>query len=222
MHRILLITDNEPGFKKIKSGLTAKGYKVLCLSFGDVLSPEHPLEKLDILLIEILESSNFPFIRRLKKDGQFKGVPSIALTKEEFLQGIELSLNIDDFICSPYSVEEIEFRIRLILWRLNRVDVVDILRFGDLTIDFAKYEVKFKGDIVDLAYKEYELLKFLATHPDKVLTREMLLDKVWGYNYYGGTRTVDVHIRHLRSKIEDEKHRYIETVRNVGYRFKEK
>ena len=88
-----------------------------------------------------------------------------------------------------------------------------------ISIDFERYEVHVHGEPIDLTYKEFELLKFLAMHPGKVFTREALLDKVWGYDYYGGTRTVDVHIRRLRSKIETGGAAYIDTVRNVGYKF---
>jgi two-component system alkaline phosphatase synthesis response regulator PhoP len=95
-----------------------------------------------------------------------------------------------------------------------------VLRCGDLTIDLANYMVFVAGRQVNLTYKEYELLRFLAANADTVFTRETLLNKVWGYDFYGGARTVDVHVRRLRSKIEDRHHSFIETVRNVGYRFR--
>ena len=89
----------------------------------------------------------------------------------------------------------------------------------DLVLDLGNYKVFVAGQLVTLTYKEYELLRFLAQNKDKVFTREALLNRVWGYDYYGGARTVDVHIRRLRSKLEDNEHTFIETVRNVGYRF---
>ncbi|MBI4340972.1 MAG: winged helix-turn-helix transcriptional regulator [Candidatus Omnitrophica bacterium] len=107
------------------------------------------------------------------------------------------------------------------MWKLHKVELKNGFAHGALVIDFERYEVHVKGEPVDLTYKEFELLKFLATHPGKVFTREALLDKVWGYDYYGGTRTVDVHIRRLRSKIESRGATYIDTVRNVGYKFLE-
>jgi len=106
------------------------------------------------------------------------------------------------------------------LRRSGRLDSKDTIRWGDLVIDLANYEVWVGGHRTNLTFKEYALLRFLATHRGRVFTREALLSRVWGYNYFGGTRTVDVHIRRLRSKIEDASHSFIETVRGVGYRFK--
>jgi two-component system alkaline phosphatase synthesis response regulator PhoP len=94
-----------------------------------------------------------------------------------------------------------------------------LIKCGDLVIDIAKYEVSIGGKLLALTFKEYELLKFLAKNRGRVFTRETLLNEVWGYDYYGGDRTVDVHIRRLRSKIEDSTHTFIETVRNIGYKF---
>ena len=96
----------------------------------------------------------------------------------------------------------------------------ELIRRDDLVIDLARIEVSVAGRPIVLAFREYELLKFLASNPGRVFTRDVLLDRVWGYDYFGGDRTVDVHIRRLRSKIEDSGHVFIETVRNIGYRFK--
>ena len=97
-----------------------------------------------------------------------------------------------------------------------------MIRVGDLAIDLSRYEVTQGGRRMELTFKEYELLKFFATNPGKVFSREHLLNAVWGYDYYGGTRTVDVHIRRLRSKIENGPVLFIDTVRNVGYRFRDR
>jgi two-component system alkaline phosphatase synthesis response regulator PhoP len=110
-------------------------------------------------------------------------------------------------------------RVRRAIWRKSGVESDNTLRLGELLVDLSNYKVFVSGRAVDLTYKEYELLRFLATNRDKVFTREALLNRVWGYDFYGGARTVDVHIRRLRSKIEDGHHAFIETVRNVGYRF---
>jgi DNA-binding response OmpR family regulator len=140
---------------------------------------------------------------------------------EEGLQRLELAWGIEDFLVWPTSLTQVVSRLKLILWRLDRVELQNGIKVGALAIDFEKYEVYVNGQPQELTYKEFELLKFLATHPGKVLTREVLLNKVWGYDYYGGTRTVDVHIRRLRSKLETGRRIYIETVRNVGYKFVE-
>ncbi|HTE84557.1 MAG TPA: response regulator transcription factor, partial [Dehalococcoidia bacterium] len=119
------------------------------------------------------------------------------------------------------SAVEILLRVRAILRRRANVDSENVLRCGALLIDLANYKVMLDSRPIELTYKEYELLRFLASNRDKVFTREALLNRVWGYDYFGGARTVDVHIRRLRSKIEDRGHAFIETIRNVGYRFHE-
>ncbi|MFN8559359.1 MAG: response regulator transcription factor [Dehalococcoidia bacterium] len=126
----------------------------------------------------------------------------------------------DDFVVWPAPSEELAARVDVAVRRRRGVEPEHILRFGDLAIDIANYRVTVLGQPVELTFKEYELLRFLASNRDKVFTREALLNRVWGYDYYGGARTVDVHIRRLRAKIEDGNRVFIETIRNVGYRFR--
>ncbi|MBI2913973.1 MAG: response regulator transcription factor [Chloroflexi bacterium] len=126
----------------------------------------------------------------------------------------------DDFILAGADPAELCARVRLALWRRSRVDDKNILKCGELVMDLANYTVHVAGRPVELTFKEYELLRFLATNRDRVINRETLLNKVWGYDFFGGARTVDVHIRRLRSKIEDRHNTFIDTVRNVGYRFR--
>ncbi len=109
--------------------------------------------------------------------------------------------------------------MRRLLAQHGPIESDDVLRQGALAIDTAGYRVYVDGALVELTFKEYELLRFLAMHPGRVYSREALLDKVWGYDYFGGARTVDVHIRRIRSKIERDAFTFIETVRSVGYRF---
>ena len=110
-------------------------------------------------------------------------------------------------------------RINRVLRKTVKNESSEQIKCDGLTIDLATCEVTVNGKIVELTFKEYEMLKLLASNKGRVYTREALLDKIWGYDYYGGDRTVDVHVRRLRSKIEDASHTYIETVRNIGYRF---
>ena len=135
------------------------------------------------------------------------------------LAGNDFSIGFDDFFVYPTIAEEVTARVRRAIWLKSGVESDNTLRAGDLMVDLANYKVWISGKPVDLTYKEYELLRFLATNRDKVFTREALLNRVWGYDFYGGARTVDVHIRRLRSKIEERGVTFIETVRNVGYRF---
>ena len=126
----------------------------------------------------------------------------------------------DDFVTKPYRLNELELRIKRLLLREPRVNNDEQIKRGDMIIDLAKYEVSVDGQPILLTFREYQLLKFLASSPGRVFSRETLLNKVWGYEYYGGDRTVDVHIKRLRTKIEDANHTFIETVRNIGYRLR--
>jgi DNA-binding response OmpR family regulator len=147
------------------------------------------------------------------------GTPLIVVAGSEQLAAFDPIRDVDEFVIEGCPPEELVARVRRILWKRERVDARNILRCGDLVMDLAGYTVHLAGKPVSLTYKEYELLRFLATNRDRVFSRETLLSKVWGYDFYGGARTVDVHIRRLRSKIEDRNRTFIETVRNVGYRF---
>ena len=147
-------------------------------------------------------------------------IPIIALVSRDRAREIELLTAMNDFVLYPYDARELEMRIKLILSRQPRdADAGEIIKIGNLTIDAARYEVTVDGWPVILTLKEYELLKYLVTRRGRVITREVLLDDVWGYDYYGGTRTVDVHIGRLRTKIETGEYSLIRTVRGVGYVF---
>jgi DNA-binding response OmpR family regulator len=145
--------------------------------------------------------------------------PVLAVLPEGSLAGEPLHVAADDFAFYPLRSHELETRLRRLLDRHGPLDSPDVLYQGALAVDTAGYRVFVDGVLVELTFKEYELLRFLAMHPDRVYTREALLDKVWGYDYFGGARTVDVHIRRIRSKIERGGLTFIETVRSVGYRF---
>ena len=148
-------------------------------------------------------------------------LPSIALVRERDLGDVDLPQGVDDFVVSPPRAAELVTRAQRLLGRTGLTDRGDLVRQGDLVINRVNYEVSLRGRRLNLRFKEYELLLLMATTPGKVYTREALLERIWGYDYLGGTRTVDVHIRRLRSKIEDADHTFIETVWQVGYRFRD-
>jgi len=125
----------------------------------------------------------------------------------------------DDFCLDPFHPRELEARLRHMLWRSGTGTAPDLVEYGGLVLNLETYQAAIDGHPLDLTYMEYELLKFLAQHPGRVFTRETLLSRVWGYEYYGGARTVDVHIRRLRAKLGEEHANLISTVRSVGYRF---
>ena len=147
---------------------------------------------------------------------------TIALVPRGRVPSLDTSLRLTDFIVSPPDPDELVIRAQRALRAGQQVDEDShIIRAGDLQIDTSSYEVTIKGKRIGLRFKEYELLKLLAENPGRVFSRDALLNQIWGYEYFGGTRTVDVHIRRLRSKIEDADNNFIETIWNVGYRFRE-
>ena len=125
----------------------------------------------------------------------------------------------DDFCLHPFHPRELEARLRHLFWRTGLGTRPELVEYGELVLNLETYQAAIEGKALDLTYMEYELLKFLASHPGKVFTRETLLSRVWGYEYYGGARTVDVHVRRLRAKLGEEHAGLIQTVRSVGYRF---
>ena len=125
----------------------------------------------------------------------------------------------DDFCVLPVGADEVVARLEHLFWRSGRGLQPDLIEYGPLVLNLETYQAAVTGRVLDLTYMEYELLRFLAAHPGKVFTRETLLNRVWGYEYYGGARTVDVHVRRLRAKLGEEHAHLIQTVRSVGYRF---
>jgi DNA-binding response OmpR family regulator len=150
-------------------------------------------------------------------------VPVILILTEGGLAVVTADWGVDDVVLTSVSPAEFEARLRLAIGRLqaNTEDDPDahVIRSGGVTVDEATYTAKLNGRALDLTFKEFELLKHLAQHPGRVFTRQQLLQEVWGYDYFGGTRTVDVHVRRLRAKLGSEHETLIGTVRNVGYRF---
>lgn len=172
------------------------------------------------VIVDVSSLSAVPDLAELlSRAGSADETPTLAiLTEEQIAEGAS-ALAVDDFALRPLRPRELEARVRHMLARRQGTDSPDVLRQGALAIDLAGYRVFVGGALVEMTFKEYELLRFLATHPNRVFTREALLNKVWGYDYFGGARTVDVHVRRIRSKIERGGHVFIETVRSVGYRF---
>jgi DNA-binding response OmpR family regulator len=157
--------------------------------------------------------------REMVSHCQELGLPVVASVRVDHLAEYHPSLSLDDFIILPFRSEELVARLEQAIFRRKGLQSQDAISAGDLFIDLQQYEVRLRGRRVMLTYKEYQLLVLLASNPGRVYSRDTLLSQVWGYDYFGGTRTVDVHIRRLRSKIEDATHSFIETIWNVGYRF---
>jgi DNA-binding response OmpR family regulator len=145
-------------------------------------------------------------------------VPLVLVLTEGGLTAVSADWGVDDVVLESAGPAELDARIRLVIGRLAQEKTGSKIQASGVVIDEASYSAKVHGRPLDLTFKEFELLRFLATHPSRVLTREQFLSEVWGYDYFGGTRTVDVHVRRLRAKLGDLES-LIGTVRNVGYRF---
>ena len=219
MFKILIVADQSEELRKLSAELEKKGFISRIAPKGESTSELLAEHGPDLVLVDLDGSAEglrkWGLTPKLKQE---MNLSLIALVSPEALG--ELDPAIDDFVVRPCQWAEVMARIKRILWRRCNIDSEDLIKYGDLAISPAKCEVTLCGRLIDLAYREYELLKFLATNKDRVFNREALLNKVWGYDYFGGERTVDVHVRRLRSKIEDAQHTFIETVRNIGYRFK--
>ena len=222
MYRVLLITDDWENKKPLKSGLLERGFGVHPTGSAELLKDDFTApEKLDVVVVDLerCATETAKLCHTIKRERPLKELPLILLVPEERLGQLDFGWGIEDYLTLPVSVARLAERLHFLVWKLNRVAPKNGFSLNGLVIDFERYEVHVNGEPIDLTYKEFELLKFLTLHPGKPFTREALLDKVWGYDYYGGTRTVDVHIRRLRSKIETRGRVYIDTIRNVGYKF---
>jgi DNA-binding response OmpR family regulator len=181
----------------------------------ELVPEDRTINDADVLLVELGEQP----MRRLREVSRIVediGLPIVLVLSVDQLALIETTGRIADFIISP--VDPVELRLRL--HRLTKEEPSDhLVVFKDLELNTLNYQATLASNPIDLTYMEYELLRFLVENPIRVWSREQLLSKVWGYEYYGGARTVDVHIRRLRSKLGEERASWITTVRSVGYRF---
>ena len=217
---MFIIANESEQARKLRAELAQRGFDCLIISHNDEAIEQIAGQHLGVILLDTDEATTgseaWEQVQRIRQERQ---IPLIALVSGAKLNGLDS--NIDDFVVKPWEPNEVTVRIKRILRKKESIDSEDIIRRGDLVIDSAKCEVSLSGKPIMLTFKEYQLLKFLASNQGKVFNREALLNKVWGWDYYGGDRTVDVHIRRLRSKIEDPTHTFIETVRNIGYRLRE-
>lgn len=222
MFSIVVLSDLDEVQRFVAAALTPADYYVSALPHGPATIEEIAQNPPYVLIFDHGDGSHLEEWRALGSDEQIRSHSAlVALVHPGQSQLLELPPAADDFALWPASATEILLRVRAILRRRANVDAEHVLRCGALLIDLANYKVTLDSRPIELTFKEYELLRFLASNRDKVFTREALLNRVWGYDYFGGARTVDVHIRRLRSKIEDRGHAFIETIRNVGYRFHE-
>ncbi len=230
---ILVVEDDEEIVGLLKFNLENQGYRVLTAGNGYEGLNRARAEKPDLILLDIMlpEIDGYEVCRSLRSSSELRDVPVIMLTAkaEELDVVLGLEIGADDYVTKPFSVRELMSRIKAHL-RRNGIKQEDkepekegqVLSEGPLTLKPEAYKVFLSGEPVNLTNKEFELLKLLMLHKGIVLKREVLLEKIWGYDAEIDTRTVDVHIRYLRQKIEENpaEPRFIETVRGVGYSFR--
>lgn len=225
IQRIMVVDDDPHINELVKLYLEKEGYNVECYLNGwDALNafknnPPH-LMILDIMLPGM---DGWDVCKEVRKISE---VPIIMLTAkgETFDKVLGLELGADDYIVKPFDPQELVARVKAVLRRTNPIKSLDEkVEYPNLSVNLSNYNVVYKGEPLELPPKELELLYFLAAHPNKVFTREQLLEQVWGFDYYGDSRTVDVHIKRLREKLQDPNEAWqIKTVWGVGYKFEVK
>jgi two-component system, OmpR family, alkaline phosphatase synthesis response regulator PhoP len=227
---IFLVEDDLHIQQLVKYNLETSGYKVIVFGNGEDMLKTCETSLPGIILLDIMlpGADGFEICGRLKKMDKASSIPIIFLTakSEELERVLGLELGADDYIVKPFSVRELTARVKAVLRRSSKHEPEnsDLIKHQNLSIDVNRREVLKDTQVIELSLKEFELLRILLQNKGKVLTRELLLEKVWGYEYVGETRTVDVHIRYLRQKIEDDDSNpiFIETIRGVGYKFNDK
>lgn len=227
-NKILVVDDEKSIVNIISYNLKKEGYEVITANNGADGYKIFNEEKPDLILLDIMmpEMDGYEVCKKIREKSN---VPIIMLTAraEEIDKVIGLELGADDYVTKPFGNRELMARVKANLRRTtvlsseNALNVSGSVKFGDLEIDMERYEVSKRGEIIYLTLREFELLKFLALQKPQIFSRESLLEKVWGYEYFGDVRAVDVTIRRLREKIEDDpgKPTYIITKRGLGYYF---
>ncbi len=226
--KILVVDDEKPIADIIKFNLVKEGFTVVVANDGEEAIKMHDSMLPDLMLLDVMlpKMDGFQVCRKIREK---HSTPIIMLTakEEEVDKVLGLELGADDYITKPFGMRELIARVKANLRRIDMDGTVEpgevsVIESGNLSIDLDRYEVSKDGTVIELTLREFELLKYLATQENQIFSREQLLKDVWGYEYFGDIRTVDVTVRRLREKIEDDSSspRYILTKRGVGYYFR--
>ena len=226
--KVLVVEDEKSFVEALKVGLDREGFDVKVAEDGLMALNLFRIFKPDLILLDVMlpKISGLDVCKEIRTESK---VPIIMVTakSEEIDTVVGLEVGADDYVTKPYRLREVVARMRSLLRRSNWSDETEavsegrVITINDIRIDIDKYEVKVRNEIVDFPLKEFELLLLLLENAGRVLTRDVLIDRVWGYDYVGDTKTLDVHIKRLRSKVEKDpsKPMSIITVRGVGYKF---
>ncbi len=227
--KVLVVDDEKPIVEILKINLQKEGYIVFEAFDGEEAVNKALVVEPDLILLDVMlpKLDGFSVCKKIREKSS---VPIIMLTarEEEVDKVLGLELGADDYMTKPFSVRELMARIKANMRRTMTVfadrkdDALEKLQVGCFTLDFNRYELYKNDQIVDLTIREFDLVKFLASQPNKIFSRQSLLESVWDYEYYGDVRTVDVTVRRVREKIEDDpsEPQHIMTKRGVGYYFK--
>ena len=222
MYNVFLLANHLGGVSPLQELVNQAGFA--CLAGPDWPPLEHSPEsggkgKTEAVIVD-LDSISEGWARGIIDKCKNSRMPVLTVVPHDRLEAFDPSLNPDEVLFCPFRPTELAARVKRAIFRVNGPIGDNLLRSGELTIDLERYDVTVSGRKVALTYKEFQLLVLLASNPGRVYTRDALLSQVWGYDYLGGTRTVDVHVRRLRAKVEGPGRSFVETIRNVGYRFK--
>ena len=222
----ILLADDDPNIATlVRLYLERENFEVRTVDRGDDVVTEFHRMPPDLVLLDVMLPGldGFQVLKTLRKGSN---IPVIMLTArdETFDKVLGLELGADDYITKPFEGKELVARIKAVLRRTSAQDSTGVLSFPGLSISIDKYEVRFQGNVIEMPPKELEVLYFLASHQNRVFTREQLLEQVWGFEFFGDSRTVDVHIKRLREKLTDTESLgwQIRTVWGVGYKFEVK
>ncbi len=213
--RLLVLTDR-PAVPELLPPLELLGHSVT----SDALTPNasFTLSDIDVVLVDATGDLRLAMAACRQAATHELRPPVLVVAAEQTLAVLRGNWGFDDWVLATASPGEVEARLRLVMASVAAAENDRSASIGDLVVDEDSYQVRLRGTPLDLTYKEFELLKTLAAHPNRVFSRDLLLKEVWGYDYYGGSRTIDVHIRRLRAKFGPEHDHLIETVRGVGYK----
>jgi DNA-binding response OmpR family regulator len=221
---ILIIEDEPDLLRGLQLNLEAEGYNVIAASLGNEGIEKALHNQPDLVLLDIMlrgGTNGFDVCRALRRKGFNAPIIMLTAKSEEVDRVVGLEIGADDYVTKPFAIRELLARIRVRLRRHAEPAIKDAnLRFGNVAVDFSRHEVSRSGESVDLTAKEIEVLKLLARHRGEIVTRDRLLDEVWGYEHYPTTRTVDNHILRLRQKLEEDPSnpRHILSIYGEGYK----